>query len=529
MGQSLKLTPYDYQKEAIYHCIYNNNNNYSTLLMTPCGSGKSIMMIGAYQEAINNKIIDTQGLIIVKASLKKQMEQEIYKFSNFKATILRTYSDICSKYVSQLRKLEKELDKIPITNTTERQEIIKQIEDKEKESNELFNSQFNNVDLFVCNYETLLDDKVLNKLIELKLDYIASDEIQYAKTHTAARSKALYKLNKAKIKIGASATPITKDPRDIYGIFKFLNPDLLGKVGEFQKRYINFAGYGRINGFKNMDELKEKISPHVFIKTKEEVASQLPKLAINQIRFDLDNKQIDKFNEIMAEIDDLNKQDFKLRNQCKSEKEAFMNTDLQKISAKIMALQTFAQEISDSPLLLVNSESEMSKNYAEGLNLKINPKLDICLELVNEIIESGEKVCIFSKFERMQKILTDAILKEHKDIKIAYINGSLSSDRRYEEAYTKFKDNDNYKVLLCSDAGAEGLNLNACKYLIEYELASSYAIQIQRQGRIQRSDSISDNVFVYQLIANDSWDTIAEKIITKKENFDNDILKSIKQ
>ena len=73
------------------------------------------------------------------------------------------------------------------------------------------------------------------------------------------------------------------------------------------------------------------------------------------------------------------------------------------------------------------------------------------------------------------------------------------------------------------------LNMGHCKYLIEYDLATSYAIQTQRHGRLERADSIHKNVVVYQLIAQNSWDTIQQKIIEKKEGFDYDIIKSIAQ
>ena len=67
----------------------------------------------------------------------------------------------------------------------------------------------------------------------------------------------------------------------------------------------------------------------------------------------------------------------------------------------------------------------------------------------------------------MQKILTDAINKNFKDIGICYVNGSLNSEQRYDEVYNKFKNNDYYKILLLSEAGAEGrfmpsLNLINC-------------------------------------------------------------------
>lgn len=240
-----------------------------------------------------------------------------------------------------------------------------------------------------------------------------------------------------------------------------------------------------------------------------------------------------KHDEMMAELEDLNKKDFQIRSQCKSEAEAMLNSELQQINGKIMALQTFAQELTDSPLLLLTSESEYSQSHAEGLNMDKNPKLDMCLEIIEQILEAEEKVCIFSKFERMQSILTEAINKKFNkksnDVKIAYVNGSLSGEQRYEEAYTKFRDTDDYKVLLCSDAGAEGLNLSKCKYLIEYDLATSYAIQTQRQGRVERADSIHKQAFVYQLIGNDSWDKIQELIIAKKQGFDENIIKSLRK
>ena len=523
IGKNMKLQPYDYQKEAIYYAIENKD----ALLVLPCGAGKTPIAIGIYLEAIERGIISGQGLIVVKASLKKQWQKEVSKFSDFTSNILQTYSDCCSNILNKIKTRKRKIEKLEITDP-KRATLVSEIKALEKEADEKFNSQFKDADLLIANYETLLDEKVLNALILKNLQCVMCDEIHYAKTHTTDRSKALYNFNNATIKIGATATPITKDPRDVYGIYKFINPDIFGKVGNFQKRYINFAGYGKINGFKNMDELKEKISDYIFIKTKKEVASQLPKLKVIPLYCELSSSGAAKTAEMLEELDVLNKQDFEIRRKCKSEAEAMLNEELQKIGAKILALQTFCQELADSPLLLTTSDSDMSKQYAEGINLKENPKMDLCIEKVQEIIDSGEKVIIFSRYERMQQILTDALRKNiDKNLKIAYVSGSLSAEQRYEEAYTKFKEDPEYKVLLCSDAGAEGLNMGHCKYLIEYDLAISYAIQTQRHGRLERADSVHSNVIVYQLIANNSWDEIQQKIVDKKEGFDEDIIKSL--
>ena len=148
------------------------------------------------------------------------------------------------------------------------------------------------------------------------------------------------------------------------------------------------------------------------------------------------------------------------------------------------------------------------------------------LDLMDEIFSSGEKVCVFSKYKKLQPILDKAILERFPKIKIAHVNSDYSDKERYEQVYTCFRDNDEYKVLLMSDAGAEGQNLEKCQYLIEFEPADSYLIQTQRRGRIVRASSTHDTVYVYQLIAEQSYDEIAMKVVDKKEDYMKNIVES---
>lgn len=71
------------------------------------------------------------------------------------------------------------------------------------------------------------------------------------------------------------------------------------------------------------------------------------------------------------------------------------------------------------------------------------------------------------------------------------------------------------------------VNLSKCKYLIEYDLANSHAIQTQRHGRLERADSIHATVYAYQLIVENSWDEIQQKIVSKKEGYDTELIKSL--
>lgn len=411
-------------------------------------------------------------------------------------------------------------------STAEKAIIKKEIEQLEKDAENLFQDQFKGYDLYIMNYEALCNEDIRMAIHKLKPQAVLSDESHYIKNHEAERSKALYEFAEAKIRIESTATPIQKDYKDIYGLFKLLKPEYWPNFSRFASLFIKYAGFGKIAGYKNIELLKEKIGPNIFVKTKEDICGQLPELLVLERYCHLDQAVCERNEEIFIELEQLKEQEKSIRAKCKSEDDVKNNKELPMIEAKIMALQTFAQELADDPRLLEMSSSEMSKQYA--VKAKSNPKLKMLVNLVGEIIESGEKVAIFCRFERMQALMIEALQKAHKGLAIAHIDGSMDTKQRFVEVYDKFRDTDEYKVLLLTDAGAEGLNLSKCKYLIEYDLASSYAIQTQRHGRVERADSVHDNVVAYQFIAHDSWDEVAKKIVEKKEGYDFELIKSLR-
>ena len=395
------------------------------------------------------------------------------------------------------------------------------------EADKKFLDQFKDADLFILNYETLFDADVRSALRHVKPQFVAADEIHFIKNCSSKRNKFLSEFSEAKIKIGATATPVKRDPQDLYGIFKLVRPELFHTKKNFDALYIRFGNFGQVIGSKNESQLNEQVSPYMIVKSKKEVAKQLPKLVVRERYCDLEPEQKAMNQRIMDELDELQEEQRQLMAGCSQKAlEAIKKSpEYMKIDGGIRARHTFAQELADSELLLADTESDMAKNYIT--KSKKNNKLELLVDLVTEIIDSGEKVCIFSRFKRMQKIITDRLKKESimKGVDFAYVNGTLSGEVRYHEVYDKFRDTDSYKVLICSDAGAEGLNLSACQYLIEYEPADSYATQTQRHGRVERADATHDTAFVYQLIANDSYDEIGRKIVEKKERYDNQIIK----
>ena len=390
-----------------------------------------------------------------------------------------------------------------------------------------FDKQFEAVDLLICNYETLKNKSVVEKLKSVGCEFIIADEVQKINNYKSGIHKAICQFNDIKYKFGMTATPITNNPENVFGIFNFLDPDLFKTHGKFATNYIIYKGYGRVAGAKNVDHLKSQINPYIFMKTEDDISDQLPELIVTPIYCTMPNKTR-KINDcIMADLKIAQEAVDRIEKQIQNPKELERNPEYRQWTAKVMAYQTFAQELADDPRLLSMSESNMANQYnVDGLD---SPKLDVLEDLLENILEADETVCIFTKYERMQRLLVNELQSRFKDIKIAYVNGSMTPEERYEQAYTNFQDDPEYKVLIMTSAGEAGISLSKCKNLIEYDLADSYAAQTQRHGRVKRADSVSKISNVYQIILDESYDNIAQRIINKKKNYDADIIKSLKE
>ncbi len=523
IGSDLKFKPYEYQQKLIYDSL----NHKELLLVSPCGSGKTIIGIGTFLELKKNNLIsqDSIGIILVKATLKIQWQKEIEKFSNLKANIIKTSADIASANRAKIKNLKAKIKKL---NSIEDKLIVKDLKSKikqhEKDSKQVFKDQFIGYDLLVLNYEALKNSEISDMLKTLKIEYIFADEVHKISNRKAQLSQAAYQFNYIKYKIGATATAISNNPENIFGLYSFIAPELFPSYSSFAKSYIKFAGYGRVIGVKNEVSLARRYKNNIVVLTKEEVSKHLPELTVIQQYCEMTDEQQVMSDQILDELKEVKDREYELSKNAVSQVDLENNKEYQNIKAKIMMLQTFAQELADDPKLLQISESEYAAKYC--LEHNQSPKTDLAMELVTQIIESGEKVVIISRYVRMLDILNDEIIRKFgQQFKIAVVTGSMSDQERYDNIYTKFRDSDEYRILLMSDAGSTGTNASTAQYIIEFDLAESYATQTQRHGRIERADSIHKNVFVYQIIAKNSYDEIQQKIVSKKEAYDSNLIK----
>ena len=400
VGKGLKYEPYEYQKETVFF----GSEQESALFLLPTGAGKTMCAIALYNELKLSNKVTTPGIIVVPASLKYQWVKEVSKFSDFRAKAIDTPSKAGKK----------------------------------------FDKQFEAVDLLICNYETLKNKSVVEKLKSVGCEFIICDEVQKINNYKSGIHKAICQFNDVKYKFGMTATPITNNPENVFGIFNFLDVNLFKTHGKFATNYIVYKGYGRVCGVKNIDHLKSQIAPYIFIKTEQEISSQLPELIVTPIYCTMPNKTKKINDEIMRDLKIAQDAVEAIEKKITNPKLLETNAEYKQWTAKVMAYQTFAQELADDPRLLGMSESNMVNQYnIDGLE---SPKLNILEELITNILEADETVCIFTKYERMQRLLINELQARFKDIKIAYINGSMSPEERYEQAYTLFQDDPEYKV-----------------------------------------------------------------------------------
>jgi superfamily II DNA/RNA helicase len=137
---------------------------------------------------------------------------------------------------------------------------------------------------------------------------------------------------------------------------------------------------------------------------------------------------------------------------------------------------------------------EVPKTY------KMSDKMESTLDTIEDIIQEGNKVIIFSKFKTSACLIAQYAYDKFKIPILMYTGGETQEVR--DNNVSLFKQSLSHNVLVGTDAMAEGLNLQIAKYVINLDQPDTYAIKTQRIGRVRRTGSSFDNVVVYDMITN---------------------------
>ena len=318
---------------------------------------------------------------------------------------------------------------------------------------------------------------------------IVVDEAQNIKNPDTAQTLAIKTL-KSDIKIAMTGTPVENRLTELWSIFDFLNKGYLGSLKEFQKSYA--IPIERFKEKTRATKLKLSVSPFVLrrLKTDKNVISDLPeKMVMNDYCYLAKSQAVlyeKTLNEMMEKIS------------------GFTGVNRR---GNIFKLITALKQICNHPYQFLKSG---------GMSKELSGKAEKCVDLVNNIIENGEKTIIFTQYKEMGDILTQ-IIAEECGTEPSFFHGSLTVPQR-ETLIEDFQNNPDRKVMILSlKAGGTGLNLTSATNVIHYDLWWNPAVEDQATDRTYRIGQ-DKNVMVHRMITLGTFEEkIDEMLKSKKE------------
>ena len=171
-------------------------------------------------------------------------------------------------------------------------------------------------------------------------------------------------------------------------------------------------------------------------------------------------------------------------------------------------------------MFYMSTSQYLQKNFLQFVpnNYKYSSKVEKLVDIVDNIVDSGHKAIIFTKFRTSALLIQEQLKKDLKLESLLYTGKENESQR--DNNINLFKNDDDYKILIATEAGAEGLNLTVAKYVINFNLPDTAAIYTQRIGRIRRVSSTFNNVIVYNLLTDNSKDTERWENIERNRNLE---------
>ncbi|HEY6722633.1 MAG TPA: SNF2-related protein [Polyangiaceae bacterium] len=337
------------------------------------------------------------------------------------------------------------------------------------------------VNVVITSYALLRRD--IDLLKKLRLDYAILDEAQNIKNPISATAQAAKELKAAR-RLALTGTPIENRLSEIWSIFEFVSPGLLGPLVKFEERFARPIDQG---DSKQAARLRATIHPFILRRTKMEVAKDLPpKIEVDKI-VDLTPDQRAIYLQVLREV----------RATVMGEVE---RVGVAKSQLHILAgLTKLRQAACDARLL------GLPRDFSHD----DSGKLSAFRELIDEVESGGHKVLVFSQFVSMLKLMA-AALDEDK-IRYEYLDGStIDRQARIE----RFQEDPTVPVFLISlKAGGSGLNLTAADTVIHFDPWWNPAVEDQASDRAHRIGQ-KKVVTVYRLIAGG---TIEEKILELKQ------------
>jgi superfamily II DNA or RNA helicase len=332
-------------------------------------------------------------------------------------------------------------------------------------------------DLVICSYGLLQQEGEM--LAGVKWQAIVLDEAQAIKNMATKRSQAAMELCGA-FKMVATGTPIENHLGELWNVFRFINPGLLGSLKQFNVRFA--SPIEKTQDKKARGRLKKLIQPFILRRTKNQVLEELPSRTEVTIKVEMSEKEASFYEALRRSA---------LETLAGIGKVEGKGEQHLKILAEIMRLR---RACCNPRLVLPESPIPSSKLQAFG-------------EILAELRENRHKALVFSQFVGHLEIIREYV--EQQGIPYQYLDGS-TPPRERRQRMDAFQSGQGDLFLISLKAGGVGLNLTAADYVIHMDPWWNPAVEDQASDRAHRIGQ-QRPVTIYRLVTKG---TVEEKIVS---------------
>ncbi|MFN0106473.1 MAG: SNF2-related protein [Bryobacteraceae bacterium] len=329
-------------------------------------------------------------------------------------------------------------------------------------------------DVALTTYGTLRRDVV--DLKDFEFGTIVLDEAQAIKNSSSDSAKATRILN-GQHRVVMTGTPVENHLGELWSLFEFLNPGLLG-ASTFFKAGAQLEPESR-------EWLRKSLRPLILRRTKQQVARDLPSRSEQVLYCELEPEQRKLYNTILLKVKtDLDKR--------------IQQDGLAKSKLHVLEALLRLRQIACHPQLVQETAKPVSA------------KFDVLIEHLSEIVDEGHKALVFSQFTSLLALLKPRL--DEKKLAYEYLDGSTTDRQKRVE---HFQANPDCPIFLLSlKAGGTGLNLTAADYVYLLDPWWNPAVEAQAIDRTHRIGQTRP-VFAYRLVAKN---TIEERILELQQS-----------
>ena len=428
---------YPYQKEGVRFAVKAGK----AIIADEMGLGKTVQAICCAEIYLRQQMVENV-LIVCPTSLKYQWKSEIEKWTGRATVLIEGYAT---------RRLELYQAAAPYK---------------------------------IVSYQSLAND--IKSLNRLSVDLLIMDEVQRLKNWNTGLAQAVRRID-SHYSVLLSGTPLENKLDELVSIVQLADPYCLSPLYRFRHEHIvTDTLTGKAIGYKNLSDIRQRLSGTLIRRTKQSVQLQLPGRTDQYLLIPMTQQQSSRHEELRTAV---------ARLVSKWARTKFLSEEERR---RMLLMLGQMRMLADSTFII-----------DQNLDTRHDVKVSEAMNILSDALEGSDtKVVIFSEWERMARLM--AMELDARGLSYAFLHGGVE-DRKRNDIIEHFQNDSQCRIFLSTDTGSTGLNLQTAGILINLDLPWNPAVLEQRIGRIYRIGQ-DEPIQVLNLVSKDS---IEERMIDR--------------